>query len=125
MTTLSVYGPRCLSISQKLASISFALLRSSAISSLLGSRDSIKSLTPIRVAPYDTYRVLARCSTASSLASNAFISCTGPYVIPTDSTYFGGGGTVAGDGSGDDDTNGGSNVEGDLDDDGISDGSSR
>ncbi|GKF40979.1 hypothetical protein Tco_0124321 [Tanacetum coccineum] len=56
--------------------MSWARLRSSAISSLSASQDSIKYLTSIRMAPSDTCRVSACCYAVSALASKVLISCS-------------------------------------------------
>ncbi|GKF09984.1 hypothetical protein Tco_0044208 [Tanacetum coccineum] len=131
---ISVYRPKCLSRSQKLASMSCARLRSSSISSLSVTRNSHNSLTscsaysarscdrmnlPLAILS-DSRGTTSCCSNDPTLARRVIVSCMADAKLacrvsmssPIDSISSGGGTAISG---GEGDTNDGSDGEGDLD----------
>ncbi|GJV27771.1 hypothetical protein Tco_0889069 [Tanacetum coccineum] len=134
---ISVCGPRCLSRSQKLASMSCARLRSSAISNLSITQNSHNSLNsclaysarscnhvnlPLVILSDSQVTTLC-CFNDPTLSRRVIVSSMADVKLvhkvsmstPTDSIWSGGGGTAIGGGGGDGDTDDGSDVEGDLD----------
>ncbi|GKD84996.1 hypothetical protein Tco_1356150 [Tanacetum coccineum] len=130
-----VYRPKCLSRSQKLASMSCTRLPSSSISSLSVTRNSYNSLTscsayfaqscdrmnlPLAILS-DSRGTTSCCSNDPTLARRVIVSCMADAKLacrvfmssPIDSISSGGGGTAVGGGEGN--TNDGSDDEGDLD----------